>query len=232
MVTLAHGGPWARDRWGFDSEVQFLASRGYAVLQLNFRGSSGYNRKISTEYSGDFRAMVDDLSDATRLAVKEGWADPDRLAIMGASFGGYAAVASAAFDPDLYKCAVSIAGTFDIEKQIKNWKTRFWRSVQGTSAYDHWIEKLGDPAEEADYIHSISPINHLAEVKAPILLIHGKEDRVVSQKQSKDLAKELKRAGKEVETLYLKWERHSLDDLNSKIKAYSAIEAFLEENLR
>lgn len=231
MVTLAHGGPWSRDVWGFDAEAQFLANRGYAVLQLNFRGSSGFNKTITHDHSGDFRGMIDDLSEVTRHLVKHGVADPERLAIMGASFGGYAAVGSAAFDPDLYQCAISIAGTFDIKKQMENWRSRFWKKRQGTAGYDAWVEHLGDPEISQQYIESISPIHHVDKIKIPILLIHGKSDRVVSYKQSKSLAKALKKNGNKPETLFIGWHGHSSSDLKGRVKTYSKIEKFLAEHL-
>lgn len=231
MVTLAHGGPWARDTWGFDSEVQFLANRGYAVMQLNFRGSDGYPVDISKVHSGDFRGMVADLSEATRKLVELGVADPDRLAIMGASFGGYAAVASAAFDPDLYKCAISFSGAFDIREQMKNWKSRFWRKRQGTAGFDSWVQKLGDPETAESYIKSISPIYHVENIKIPIMLIHGRSDKVVSARQSKELARALARTGNKPETHYFDQERHSLVEFKSRVKAYSAVEDFLSEHL-
>lgn len=231
MVTLAHGGPWARDTWGFDPEVQLLANRGYAVLQLNFRGSTGYPLEISENHSADFKGMVDDLSEATRKVVEMGFADPERLAIMGSSFGGYAAVASAAFDPELYQCAVSFAGVFDVELQMKNWKSRFWRKRQGTSAYDTWVSVLGDPETADAYIESISPIHHVDQIKIPIMLIHGKSDEVVSAKQSKNLARAMARAGNKPITHYISRERHSLMELKSRIKGYAAVEKFLAKHL-
>ncbi|MCH6256507.1 prolyl oligopeptidase family serine peptidase [Puniceicoccaceae bacterium K14] len=231
MITLAHGGPWARDTWGFDSVTQFLANRGYAVLQLNFRGSTGYSRKITDEYSGDFKGMVDDLSEATRHLVKGGIADPERLAIMGASFGGYAAIASAAFDPDLYQCAISMAGVFDIEKQMDNWKSRFWKQRQGTYAYDSWVETLGDPKSEEAYIKSISPIYHTDKIKVPVFLIHGRSDRIVSHTQSRKLAKELTKNDNKPETFFMSWQSHSIASLKDNVKAYSKIEEFLAEHI-
>lgn len=232
MVTLAHGGPWARDAWGFDAEAQFLANRGYAVLQLNFRGSTGYGREISHDQSGHFRGMIDDLSEATRRLVSMGVADQEKLAIMGTSFGGYAAMASAAFDPDLYQCAISVAGTFDIEKQIEGWREKFWTDRMGTYGFDHWVETVGDPESETEYIASLSPINFADEIRIPALLIHGNEDVVVDKDQSKALARSLRRAGNPPKTIFLKWESHGKFDLKSNKRVYSEIEAFLHEHLR
>lgn len=231
MVTLAHGGPWARDAWSFDPIVQFLANRGYAVLQLNFRGSTGYSRRVTEEHSGDFRGMIDDLSEATRMLVSKGIADPDRLAIMGSSFGGYAAVASAAFDPELYKCAISINGTFDMEGQIKNWRSRFWKKRQGTSASDFWIETLGDPEKESEYLKSISPLYHTEDIEIPLLLVAGKSDKIVSSRQTRKLAKELRLNGNEPLTIYLSQQGHSISDSKLRVKVYSEVERFLEKNL-
>ena len=231
LVALVHGGPWARDIWGFDPEVQFLASRGYAVLQFNFRGSEGFGLSKGEAFAGDFRGMVDDVADATRQLVAGGLADPRRLAIMGASFGGYAAAAAAAFHPDLYSCAVSISGFFDLEEQIDQWKTRFWKDRQGTWAYDQWVEALGDPETNAERHRALSPRYHADKIGIPMLLIHGTSDTVVSDSQTKDFARALRRADNKPETLYLRWEAHGAAQLKNRVKTYEAVEEFLKENL-
>ncbi|MEM7790297.1 MAG: alpha/beta fold hydrolase [Verrucomicrobiota bacterium] len=232
LIALPHGGPWARDVWGYDSEVQFLANRGYAVLQLNFRGSSGYSTDISAKYEGDFKGMVEDVIAATKECVDMGLADADRLAIMGASFGGYVAAAAASFEPNLYQCAISMMGVFDLSKQVDNWKRSFWRSRMGTYAYDRWVDALGDPESNSEYLQSISPQYLVDKVTVPVMLIHGRSDKVVAASQSKRYARALSAAGNKPKTHYFNWESHGLSELKNRIKAYEAIEVFLKENLK
>ncbi|MGB0370427.1 MAG: alpha/beta hydrolase family protein [Opitutales bacterium] len=231
MVALVHGGPWSRDTWGYDEEVQLLANRGYAVFQLNFRGSSGYGRSNSGRYSGDFEDMVKDVADGTQQLVKKGWIDGNRLAIMGASFGGYASVAAQMFEPGLFQCSISYAGVFDMEEQIENWQDSFWKHRQGTYAYDKWVEILGDPDEEQNYIRSISPRHNAHKINKPVLLAHGKADRVVDVEQTRDMASALKSAGNTPETLYLPAEQHGVASMKNRIKYYERVLEFLGENL-
>ena len=231
MVALVHGGPWSRDTWGYDPIVQLLASRGYAVLQLNFRGSSGYGKTISQKYSGDFRDMVLDVTDATRQICERGWADPERLAIMGASFGGYAALAAQVFDPGLFQCSISYAGVFDVAEQIENWGDGFWRKRQGTYAYDYWVKRLGDPEKDAALIEELCPISNASSIQVPVFLAHGRLDRVVDIEQTKDMARALTQAGNKPRTLYLSAEQHGVSSMKNRKKYYDAVLDFLAEHL-
>lgn len=231
-VVLPHGGPWARDTWGYDPEVQFLANRGYAVLQVNFRGSTGYPTSISQEHSGDFKGMVEDVIEATQASIRMGIADPDRIAIMGASFGGYVATLAPILEPELYSCSIAMMGVFDLSKQIDNWKSRFWKERQGTYAYDRWVSELGDPDEAKSELRAISPQFHANLIQIPVMLIHGKSDKIVTANQSKRFARALASAGNKPKTYYFNWETHGLAELKNRVKAYSAIETFLDQNLK
>ncbi|MEO0508524.1 MAG: prolyl oligopeptidase family serine peptidase [Verrucomicrobiota bacterium] len=231
FIVLPHGGPWARDIWGFDPQVQFLVNRGYGVLQLNFRGSSGYTTEISIDHEGDFRGMVEDVVYATKQLVKNGVADPECIGIMGASFGGYVAALAPVLEPDLFRCSIAMAGVFDLPKQIDNWKKRYWRERMGTYGYDRWIDVLGNPKLNEVYLESISPQYHADKINIPVMLIHGRSDEVVAASQSKRFAKALSVAGNKPETHYFNWESHGLASWKNRIKAYRAIEEFLEEHL-
>ena len=226
MVCLVHGGPWARDTGGYNAEAQFLANRGCAVLRVNYRGSSGYAKAISEDPRFDFRKMHDDITEAVKLTVKQGIADPDRLAIMGASFGGYAALCGAAFEPDLYKCAVTVVGVFDLEMVVKARKRQ-----------DHFYshsklkEELGDPKTAAARFEEISPIHHVDRIKIPIFIAHGKNDRNVDIRQSRQLQGALKQRNIPHETFYRQWEGRGFFHQKNRIEMYRKIEGFLERHL-
>lgn len=226
-ICLVHGGPWSRDYGGYNDETQYLVSQGYAVLRVNFRGSTGYGKTISSEYDYDFRKMHDDITDAVKMAVKHGIADPDRVAIMGASFGGYAAICGAAFEPDLYRCAITNMGVFDWETMIKARKQQDHRY-----SYHKLMEELGDPKENQAKFEEISPIYHVEKIKSPVFVIHGKDDSNVSIKQSKKLQSELKKHGVEHETYFVPWEGHNIFDLKKRVKTYQMITDFLDKHMK
>ena len=226
LVVMPHGGPWARDTWGFDSVVQFLASRGYAVFQPNFRGSTGFKAEVSGERS-DFRAMYNDVVDGTELVRKSGLVDPSRVAIYGGSFGGYLAMAGAAFEPDRFKCAVSFAGVFDWGKLVG--QTRYKRD----NRYLRYLRQrdVGDPRSEQERFDEISPIKHAAKIKIPILLVHGKEDLTVEDDQTKALIGVLKENKIRHETLFFKDEGHGFKNPANEAKFLTRLEQFLAKNL-
>jgi acetyl esterase/lipase len=226
LVVLVHGGPWARDTALYDPEVQFLVSRGYAVLQPNYRGSTGYAPAISREHRFDFSRMHDDVTDATRAFIHTGIVDPRRVAIMGGSFGGYLAVAGAAFDGDLYRCAVTEAGVFDWKRQIEDERDRV---ESGES--DALLDEAGKPAGEMSRLDEISPINHADQIRVPVLIAHGLEDGVVDVAQSRRLARVLKERGVPVETFFRPLEGHGFFDYKDRVDFYHRVEAFLAANL-
>src|SRR5437763_2897726 len=174
MVLLVHGGPWAQDHWGFDPTVQFLANRGYAVLQVNYRGSTGYGRDFLLAGTREFgRKMHDDLIDGVRWAIERGTADPKRVAIMGASYGGYSALSGAAFTPDVFVAAIDRVGISDMVSLIEDWP-KYWR----VGEMGFWSKFFGDPRnpEERLALAERSPLNHAAAIRAPLLVVQGAND--------------------------------------------------------
>jgi dipeptidyl aminopeptidase/acylaminoacyl peptidase len=226
LVVLCHGGPWVRDTPDFNPEVQFLASRGYAVLQPNYRGSTGYSPEISHDREFDFRRMSDDVTDATRAILSMGMVDPGRVAIMGGSFGGYLAVAGVAFESGLYRCAVTVCGVFDWERQI-NSKS----DVARPGEYEELTDRLGKPGPGNELLRQISPIDFASQIRVPVLIAHGTEDTVVDVAQSRRLASALKRGGVPHETFFRPLEGHGFFSYRDRVDFYHRVEAFLAENL-
>jgi dipeptidyl aminopeptidase/acylaminoacyl peptidase len=227
LVVLAHGGPWVRDTSEFDPEVQFLASRGYAVLQPNYRGSSGYSPEISRAPAAyDYRRMCDDVTDATRAILTTGLVDPGRVAIMGGSFGGYLAVSGVTFENGLYRCAITECGVFDWERFIKSKS-----DVARPGEYQLLTDEIGKPGRDDRYLERISPLEHADQIHVPVLIAHGTEDNVVDVAQSKRLARELKRRGVPYETFYRAVEGHGFYSYKDRVDFYHRVEAFLAKNL-
>ncbi|HYE45780.1 MAG TPA: alpha/beta fold hydrolase [Caulobacter sp.] len=207
MVVLPHGGPEVRDYYDYNVWVQALCARGWLVLQPNFRGSGGYGKSFGEagrKQWGD--RMQADVEDAVAQVVASGVADPGKLAIMGASYGGYAAVMGVVRQPALYRCAVAIAGDFDLIDSLA-----FSRKEDGadSEAYAYWVASMGDPKTDQALLKAHSPRERAAEIQAPVMLIHGTEDTIVSPQQSRDMAKTLKKAGKLYEHIELAGEGHS-----------------------
>lgn len=226
LVVQPHGGPWSRDSWGWNSEVQFLVSRGYAVFQPNYRGSTGFTRDV-TERRSEFRAMLDDVLDGTTAVTRSGMVDPDRVAIYGGSFGGYLALAGVTFAPDRFKCAVSFAGVFDWEKLVE--QDRFLRNRRALR--DFRRRYVGDPKDEAARFEAMSPINHVANIRVPLLLVHGTDDRVVDEEQTRNLVRALKANGIVYETLFFRDEGHGLSKPANATKFLERLEQFLAAHL-
>ncbi len=227
LVVFPHGGPYARDDSGFDWWVQFLATRGYVVLQPQFRGSWGFGADLLRAGNRQWgRAMQDDISDGVRYAIDRGIADPKRVCIVGASYGGYAALAGAAFTPELYACAVSVSGISDIPNMAGFIKKR---GGDESDALRAWKDLIGNPTD--DDLARFSPARSVASIRAPILLIHGTNDTVVPISQSEDFARLLKAQSKNYQMIELAGEDHWLSTGESRLKLLTALESFLKSHL-
>jgi len=225
LIVLPHGGPnGIADTWGYDPEVQLFASRGYAVLQVNYRGSGGYGSRFQQRgYRQWGLSMQDDLTDATEWAIRQGYASPQRICIYGASYGGYAALEGAVREPDLYKCAIGYAGIYDLRVQMEQSDTQ--RTNMG-DAYLHLI--LGD--DLADLL-SRSPLSGASRIKADILLLHGRDDLRVQFKNFKEFTKALDLYGKHYETLVEPHEGHGFFLPEHRQEAYQKMLDFLDRNI-
>ena len=228
-VVLLHGGPWYRDSWTYDPEVQLLANRGYAVLQVNFRGSTGYGKAHMQAAIGQFAGrMHDDVIDALDWAIAQGWTDRDRVAIYGSSYGGYAALVGAAFTPDRFAAAISYTGMsdlVDITRRVVPFARR--------SLVNSFLRYMGDPdvpEQEAD-MYARSPITRVDDITAPVLLVHGANDLRVHRSNSDRVVEALRARGAEVEYLLNEREGHWFVNPDSNIELYRTLERFLARHL-
>jgi dipeptidyl aminopeptidase/acylaminoacyl peptidase len=227
FVIMPHGGPFVRDTWQFDPMVQFLANRGYAVLQMNFRGSPGYGVEFFQKGKREIgRGMQDDIEDGTRWAIAKGFADPGRIAIVGGSYGGFAALFALGHNPELYRCGVSIAGVTDWTEIVKE-----RRGEEYKFAYQFFREWIGDPKIEPDFLKRISPVNFAAKITAPVFIVQGKDDKTVPPKQARKMVDALEKAGRPPQTLYFSNEGHSFTKEKNRAKLFAEIEQFLAKNL-
>lgn len=228
-VMLVHGGPWVRDAWGFDPMVQFLANRGYAVLQVDYRGSSGYGVEFANKGRVQIGgAIQDDIADAVRWAIKQGILDPRRIAIMGGSYGGYSVLHALAKTPELYRCGVSVAGITDWPAIIKAAE-----APERKLTYAYWEKRLGrldDPAL-IQRLAAMSPVNFAAEIRLPLFLAHGTEDSIVPQSQTKEFARLLKKTGRAPEVLYFDHLGHGFPSHKQGEKFLNKLETFLARHL-
>lgn len=226
LLVMPHGGPVTYDSLNYDWMAQAVASRGYAVLQPNFRGSSGYGTDFIEAGYGEWgRKMQTDLSDGVRHLAEAGTINPDKVAIAGASYGGYAALAGAAFDADVYRCAISIAGLSDIPRWMA-WELEEVAKNKKASSIQIWKQRLGD---EKRWPH-ISPARNADAIKAPILLIHGKEDDVVPFEQSTIMRNALRKANKPFEFAELKREDHWLTFEDTRVQTLELMVSFLQKH--
>jgi dipeptidyl aminopeptidase/acylaminoacyl peptidase len=230
MVLLVHGGPWARDYWGYLDTVQFLANRGYGVLQVNYRGSTGYGRAFREagvhQHAG---RMHDDLVDGVRWAIAQGIADPEKICIGGAHYGGYATLVGLTFTPDVFACGVDLAGMSSLltvmERAPAAWKL----------SLPYFHKYYGDPANADDRrrLDAQSPIHRADRVVRPLLVVHGASDARVDRDESERMVEALRRAGKDVEYLELPAEGPGRDSGpgKSSVRLYRAMERFLARHL-
>jgi len=229
-IIMPHGGPAAQDVIGFDYMAQALASRGYLVVQPQFRGSTGFGQEHYKAGWGQWgKAMQDDLTDGVNFFVKKGYADPARVCIVGASYGGYAALAGAAFTPDLYQCAVSIAGVSHLPKMLKADKSRYGKK---SWVLDYWNRSILDGDYSKDILKEVSPYYSADKVKIPVLLLHGTDDTVVEYSQSKLMYKAMKKSGGNVKLIKLKNDDHYLQDSATRIQALKSLVEFIETHIK
>ena len=228
-LIFPHGGPWARDTWGYSGLVQFLANRGYAVLQPNFRGSTGYGKEFLNLGNGQWGTgdMQHDLTDGARWLVEEGIADPDRIGIMGGSYGGYATLAGLAFTPDLYAAGVDIVGPSSIVTLLQSIPP-YWKPIQ--AIFDVRVGDLEDP-EDVERLESQSPLNFADRITAPLLVIQGANDPRVKKRESDQIVATLRDLDREVEYLVAPDEGHGFANEDNNLAMISRIEAFLAEHL-
>jgi dipeptidyl aminopeptidase/acylaminoacyl peptidase len=228
-IVMPHGGPDARDDLSFDWMVQFFANRGYAVLQPNYRGSAGYGHKFTEAGLHQWGLkMQDDITDGVKKTIADGIVDPKRVCIVGASYGGYAALAGAALTPDLYACAISFAGVSDLPTMIASERGRYGKT---SGALSFWISRIGSPDDDSAQLRATSPARHADRVKCPVLLLHGEGDITVPIKQSELMADALKSAGKQVEFIRFPGEDHYFSLADTRIRFLKESEAFLAKNI-
>lgn len=228
LVVLCHGGPWARDNWGYSGEVQFLVHRGYAVLQPNYRGSTGSIGRFPAGDQYDFIKMHHDVTDAVKSALSTGLVDRERVGIMGSSFGGYLAISGVAHESDLYRCAVTNAGVFDWEMQLQ--AERY--DQYDLPYYGRMLKTLGDPQLQPEKYAAMSPLRHVEKIRAPIFVAAGKDDEVVEVRQSRKLVAALEKHGVPHEKLFIGGEGHGMAHLKNEVEYYDRAEAFLARYLK
>ncbi len=226
LVLLVHGGPWIRDTWGYRAEVQWLANRGYAVLQVNYRGSTGYGKQFvnaaNKEWAGK---MHNDLVDAVQWAVKRGIADPRKVAIYGASYGGYAALVGATFTPDVFCCAVDLVGPCNLITFLKS-APAYW------ALHLHEVYKcIGDPQTEKQFLKDRSPLFKVQNIKIPLLIAQGAQDPRVPKEEAEQIVAALKAHNIPHEYMLFEDEGHGFVKYDNKQKFYAAAEKFLAQHL-
>jgi dipeptidyl aminopeptidase/acylaminoacyl peptidase len=226
MVLNVHGGPWGRDQWGLRGDVQWLANRGYAVLLVNFRGSTGYGKAHLNAGNREWGAkMHDDLLDAKKWAIAEGYADPKKVCIFGGSYGGYAVLVGLAFTPEEFACGVDIVGPSNLVTLLKSIPP-YWIPMK--SAFDR---RVGKVETEEDFLKSRSPLFKAGEIKAPLLIGQGANDPRVKQAESDQIVEAMRKNGKPVEYLVFPDEGHGFARPENRLKFFAATEAFLAKYL-
>lgn len=226
LVVNPHGGPWARDTWGYNPQIQFLANRGFAVLQMNFRGSTGYGREfweISFKEWG--KSMQDDITDGVKWLIDEGIADPNRIAIYGASYGGYATLAGLAFTPDLYACGVDYVGVSNIFTLLETLPP-YWELGR-----QMMYEMIGNPETERDLLEAASPIFHVDSIRVPLFVAQGANDPRVKQSESDQIVEALKARGVEVPYMLKEDEGHGFYNEENQFDFYREMEKFLNKHI-
>jgi dipeptidyl aminopeptidase/acylaminoacyl peptidase len=225
-VLDVHGGPWTRDAWGFNPEAQWFANRGYLCVQVNYRGSTGYGKAFVNAGDREWgSAMQNDLTDAVAFVTGQGWADPARVAIYGGSYGGYAALAGAAFTPDLFCCAVDIVGPSNLKTLIETIPP-YWAPMIA-----QFHRRVGDPEKDADFLWSRSPLSRASDIRIPLLIAQGANDPRVKQAESEQIVAALSSAGIDHEYMLFPDEGHGFAKPENRLRFYAAAERFLARHL-
>ena len=227
VVVNPHGGPWVRDYWGFNSEIQFLANKGYAVFQMNYRGSTGYGRSFwEKSFKQWGKDMQNDITDGVNWLIDEGIADPDKIAIYGASYGGYATLAGLTFTPDLYACGVDYVGVSSLftfmESMPPYWE--LYRSMM--------YEMVGHPDNDKELLASASPLLHIDKIKAPLFIAQGANDPRVKKSESDQIVEALKQKGIDVPYMVKDDEGHGFYNEENQFDFYRAMDDFLKKYLK
>ena len=226
VVVHPHGGPWARDSWGYSAEVQFLCNRGYAVFQMNFRGSTGYGRKfLEASYKQWGQAMQDDITDGVNWLIAQGIADAKRIAIYGGSYGGYATLAGLCFTPDLYACGIDYVGVSNLLTFMQTIPP-YWRPL-----LEMMYEQVGDPEKDLEMLRAYSPALQAHLIKAPLFIAQGANDPRVNKAESDQMVAALRARGVEVEYMVKDDEGHGFHNQENRFDFYRAMERFLKEQM-
>ncbi|MCK5489733.1 MAG: S9 family peptidase, partial [Gemmatimonadetes bacterium] len=229
LVLLVHGGPWARDNWGYQPEAQMLANRGYGVLQINYRGSTGYGKAFYNAAEREFgRKMHDDLIDGVQWAIDQGIADPEKVAIYGGSYGGYATLVGMTFTPEVFACGVDYVGPSSLITLIESFPA-YWRPFLEGS----WYRFVGDPSVEADRedMRSRSPLFFVDQIEDPLLIVQGANDPRVTKLEADQLAVALRDRGIDVKYILAENEGHGFANPDNRMALYRSMELFLAECL-
>lgn len=226
IVVNPHGGPWARDCWGYSSEVQFLSNRGYAVFQMNFRGSTGYGRHfLEASYKQWGLKMQDDITDGVKWLIEQGIANPNRIAIYGGSYGGYATLAGLTFTPDLYACGIDYVGVSNLFTFMQTIPP-YWRPM-----LEMMYEQVGHPEHDADQLAATSPALHADKIKVPLFVAQGANDPRVNKAESDQMVEALRQRGVVVEYMVKDNEGHGFHNQENRFDFYRAMERFLKAHL-
>jgi dipeptidyl aminopeptidase/acylaminoacyl peptidase len=227
MVLLIHGGPWARDQWGFNGFAQLLANRGYAALQVNFRGSTGFGKKFLNAGNGQWGvgSMQHDITDAAKWFIKKGTADAKRIGIVGGSYGGYAVLAGLAFTPDLYTCGIAMSGPSNTKTNVEA-MPEWWYLIK-----QRWLRRMGDVLKDDALNRRISPYYHADKIKAKLLIFHGKNDPRVKIEESNQIVATMRKNKKEVVYVVYPDEGHGVSRPANLIDMIGRLEAFLAKHL-
>ena len=225
-VLVVHGGPWARDMWGYNPTAQWLSNRGYLCVQVNYRGSTGYGKDFLNAGDKEWgKAMHDDLVDAVDFVITQGWADKDKVGIYGGSYGGYAALAGVTFTPELFACAVDIVGPSNLHTLLESIPP-YWAPMKA-----NFTKRMGDPETEADLLTQASPLTHVDKISRPLLIAQGANDPRVKQAESEQIVEAMKEKGIAHEYLLYPDEGHGFQQPENNLHFHAVAERFLARHL-